>query len=276
MKISLIFIIFFIGTIFASAQDFKRREIDRWLTYILLVSGIFYLLVNIIVNKDVNLLVQGVFVYFVMFLLTNLMYYSKFFAGGDANLLFSISALFVGQTFLISILNIITFLAVLFICGSIYGVIYSSILYFKNARNVNVELKKGFKESKLNFMIIIGLILSVLSFFNVLFLPFAVILVLTPPLFVFVRALEKVVLVKKIRGIDLRVGDWLRDDVVIDDKRIKSTFYGVSQEEIDLLRNKKEIYIKDGLPFAPVFCIALIGSLFIFEGILAFIFQLFI
>ena len=234
------------------------------------------MLVNIIINKDVNLLIQGLFVYLVMFLLTNLMYYSKFFAGGDANLLFSISALFVGQTFLISILNIITFLAVLFICGSVYGVIYSLGLYFKNVKRVNVELRKGFKESKLNFMIVAGLVVSILSFFNILFLPFAVILVLAPPLFVFIRALEKVVLVKKIRGADLRVGDWLRDDVTVGGKKIKSSFYGISKEEVELLKNRKEIYVKDGLPFAPVFCMALISSLFIFDKILIFIFQLFI
>lgn len=276
MDINFIFVLFLVGTIIASCQDFKRREIDRWLTYFLLISGAIYVVVNVIVNSDISLLIQGAFVFGIMFLVSNLMYYAKFFAGGDCSLFFGLSAMFVGSTFLISSMNILSFLAVLFICGSIYGILYTGILYFKHFSAVNVEIKKMFKDTKAKWILLACVPFVVGSFFVNICIPFAVVFFLAPLLFVFMKAVENIALIKKIRGSELRVGDWLKDDVVVNGKMIKSSFYGITEKDLEKLKRKKEVCVKDGIPFAPVFFLALIVSIFYFDRIFFFIFQLFL
>jgi len=276
MEIDFFFILLVIGTLIASLQDFKRREIDRWLTYSLLIGGIFHVIVNFFITNNTGYLIQGVYVFVVCFLLSNLLYYSKFFAGGDANLLFSMSAFFIGQNFFISTLNIFSFLILLFISGSIYGIVYSTVLYFKNFKNMNIELKKNYRNSKIKFLMLVSIPFFVLFIFYRIFLAIGIVLFLFPNLIIFAKTLESIALEKKISTKDLRIGDWIKNDIVVDNKVIKSSFYGVTEEDVKLLQKEKEnVIVKDGLPFAPVFFIAVLSSIFFLEKIISFIFNLF-
>jgi Flp pilus assembly protein protease CpaA len=276
MNFGFVFIVMIIGVVIAVIQDIKRREIDRWLTFSLLFSGIFYLLVKIILNKSTSLLIQSIFVFGIMFIFSELLYYSKFFAGGDSSLLFSLSALFVGQTFLISILNILTFIIILCIVESFYGLMYSIILYFKKFKENNNEIKRIFKNSKIKYIFFISLSMLIVSCFSVYALPIALVLFLFPLLFSLIKSIEKNSLTKTISGSSLRVGDWLNENIKIGNKEIKSSFYGITQEEVNLLKYQKRVVIKEGIPFAPVFLISMVLCIFLFEKIFTFIFQFFI
>lgn len=276
MNFSLLFVLMIVGVIFSVIQDIKRKEIDRWLTFSMLFSGVFFLTAKIIINKDSNLLLQSLFVFGIMFVLSQLLYYSKFFAGGDSSLLFSLSALFVGQTFLISILNILTFLVILFISGSGYGLVYTIVLYFKEFRKNNEDIKKIFKETKMKYVLLASIPFLILSYFFIYVIPIAVVMLLYPILFSVTKAVEKNSLTKTIEGKELREGDWLKDNIEINGKVIKSSFFGISKDEALELKNKKSIVIKEGIPFAPVFLISMILSLIFFEKIFTFLFQLFI
>ncbi len=276
MAINFLFIFFAVGILIACIQDIKRREIDRWLTYILLIGGFLYLIVGVIINRDYIMFFQMSFSILIMFLLSNLLYYSKFFAGGDSNLLFSMSAFFVGRSVLISSLNILSFIVILFISGGLYGLFYSLFLYFKNFEEVNKSIKYNFKKTKLKYFLLVSLPFFIFSFLHIFLLPLAVMLFLFPILFVLTKALEEKCLTKTISTSNLRSGDWINEDIKIKNKIIKSSFYGVNEEDIKLLKLNENITIKEGIPFAPVFLISLLVGLFLFEKIFTFIYQFFL
>ena len=62
----------------------------------------------------------------------------------------------------------------------------------------------------------------------------------------------------------LTEGDWLAEDVRISKRTIKANFEGLSKKEISfLMKHKKSVKVKYGLPFVPVFLIAFLAELFI-------------
>ncbi len=263
------------GTILASLQDIKRREIDRWLNYTLLVGSIIYLTFNLIFTKNITILTQGIFTFAIIFLFSNLLYYTNFFAGGDSSLLFAISALFIGPTILTSTLNILSFIILLIFAGSIYGLIYSIALYIKTAKETNKEIKKLYKTTKTKYILLVSIPFFILSFLNIIFLSIAIILVLYPALFIFAKSLEKTALTKTISGKELRLGDWINEDIKVKGNLIKSDFKGINEKDIKLLKNKRKVTIKNGLPFAPSFTIAIILQYLFAEKVISTIFLLF-
>jgi len=263
------------GTILASLQDIKRREIDRWLNYTLLVGSVIYLTFNLIFTKNITILTQGIFTFAIIFLFSNLLYYTNFFAGGDSSLLFAISALFIGPTILTSTLNILSFIILLIFAGSIYGLIYSIALYIKTAKETNKEIKKLYKTTKTKYILLVSIPFFILSFLNIIFLSIAIILVLYPALFIFAKSLEKTALTKTISGKELRLGDWINEDIKVKGNLIKSDFKGINEKDIKLLKNKRKVTIKNGLPFAPSFTIAIILQYLFAEKVISTIFLLF-
>ena len=63
---------------------------------------------------------------------------------------------------------------------------------------------------------------------------------------------------RDISGEKLREGDWLVRDERVKGKIIKANWEGVSSEEVKMLRSKKKVRIKEGIPFVPAFLVALI------------------
>jgi hypothetical protein len=90
-------------------------------------------------------------------------------------------------------------------------------------------------------------------------------------LYVFAKGLETVSMIRDVSGSELREGDWLVDDVKVKGKTIKSDWDGLSLEDIKLLKGKKKVKIKDGLPFVPAFLIAFLGYVFLKDYVLGFI-----
>ncbi len=276
MITNFLFWFLFSGTIIASLQDIKRREIDRWLNYTLITGSIIFLAFKTILTSNPQIILQGIFVFAVLFIFSNLLYYAKFFAGGDSSLFFAISALFIGPTILVSTLNILSFIVFLLFSGSVYGLIYSGGLYLGNIKTTNHEMKKLFKNTKQKYLILISIPFIILSFYNSLFISLGIMLALYPLLFIFTKSLEKTALTKIISGNKLTLGDWLDHDVKIKGKIIKSVFSGLRQEDLDLLKNRKKVTIKQGLPFAPAFTIAMILYFFLSDKLITTIFTLFI
>ena len=68
---------------------------------------------------------------------------------------------------------------------------------------------------------------------------------------------------KKMQTSNLREGDWITKKIIIDGKTIyspKST--GVTNKQIEIIKkHKKEVVVKEGIVFIPVFLIATIISL---------------
>lgn len=265
-----LFWLFLIGIIVASLQDLKRREVDDWLNLFLLISGFVFIFYRAIFEGDVSLIFHAVLVLVVMFIIMNAFYYGRVFAGGDAKLLFAMTVFFIGTTFYITLINIGIFLLFLMFSGSIYGLIYSFVLYCKDFKKVNKKMKEGF--SHWNILVLaFGFILFLFGFYNFLFFIFGILIFLFPLLYIFAKGLESVSMIRIVSGKELREGDWLVKNIKIGKKIIKADWDGLSLENIKLLKNKKKIMIKDGLPFVPAFLIAFLAYVFLRNWFLAFL-----
>ncbi|MBU2576981.1 MAG: prepilin peptidase [Nanoarchaeota archaeon] len=271
MEFGFLFWLFFVGIVVASLQDLKRREVDNWLNLFLMLASFSFIFFRSIFEQDATIIFQAGFALVLLFIFMNVFYYGRVFAGGDAKLLFAMTVFFIGATFVATLVNIGVFLLFLMFAGSIYGLIYSAVLYVQNFEKVNKKIKEGFSILWVRYLIVLGVILFAFSYVNwwyphlffgfgwgMLFLFFAIFALVLPLLYVFAKGLEKVSMMRTISGKELREGDWLVDDIKVGRKTIKADWDGLSLEDIKLLRSKKRIKIKEGLPFVPAFLIAFI------------------
>jgi hypothetical protein len=79
------------------------------------------------------------------------------------------------------------------------------------------------------------------------------------------KVIEKRIFTKTTKISDVREDDWLAKDVFVDNKLIVKATISLSKKEIEKLKQSgvKEVEIKEGMPFAPVFPIAIFFSLFV-------------
>ena len=266
---------FLICIAIASLQDLKRREVDNWLNLFILFSGFGYLVFKSIFLQDSVYLSLGVICLLVMFGIANLFYYSRVFAGGDAKLLFSMFALFVGFEFIGTMYNIGWFVLFLLVSGSVYGLLWGFVLFIYNFNKATKDFIKQFKNVYLRFLFFAGIVLLLLSYFYFILLFISLFIIIGIILFLFAKSIENVSMIKLVDAKDLTEGDWLASDVRVGGKVIKSNWEGLSNKDLKILgKLKKKIKIKQGLPFVPAFFIAFILYMFkerIIEFILSFI-----
>lgn len=269
-----LFWLFFFGILVALFQDLKRREVDNWLNYFLLVFGFVFIFYKIILERDFSLFLYSGFTLIVMFFFMNVFYYGRVFAGGDAKLLVALSAFFVAPSFFITSVNIGVFLFFLMFAGSVYGLSYSFVLYFKDFKKVNSVMEKYHKNRIVKSFLFLGLLVFLFGFFEVVFFFLGFLLFIFPLLYIFAKGLEDVSMIKEISGKELREGDWLANDVKVGKNVVKSSWDGLSEKEIRLLKNKNKIKIKNGFPFVPAFLIAFLGYAFLRDIFVAFLFRM--
>jgi len=270
IELGFLFWLFFIGIIVAVFQDLKRREVDNWLNLFLLVVSFSFVFFRAIFEKDSSVIFHAGFVLVFLFVLMNVFYYGRVFAGGDAKLLFAMSVFFVGVSFNESLVNVGIFVAFLMVAGSIYGLSYSLVLYVKDFEKVNGEICRFAKGLSIWYLMV-GCFVFLLGFVYWVFFVLGVFVLLSLGLYIFAKGLEGVSMIRVVSGKDLREGDWLVDDVKVGKKIIKADWDGLSSENIKLLINRKNIKIKEGLPFVPAFLIAFLGYVFLRELILGMI-----
>jgi Flp pilus assembly protein protease CpaA len=258
-QLNFLFWFFLCGLIVASIQDIKRTEVDDWLNFLLFTGGVAFIVFSAIFQKSYLILLLGGFSFFVLFLISELIYRARIFAGGDYKLLIALFAVFVGKGFLQTSINIGVFLLILLICGSLWGLFFSFFIYARNFSSVNGEMKKFFKMKIVQMVFIIPVFFLILTYFNFVFFIISIFLFFSLTLFIFVKSIENKEMIKGIDAADLREGDWLVHDVIFRGKRIKAGWEGVSRSDLKLLKNYKgKIKIKQGIPFVPSFFLAFI------------------
>lgn len=270
MELGFLFWLFFIGIFIATLQDLKRREVDNWLNLLLVFSSVVYLVYTTYFNKNFEIIFIAGFVFILMFVFMNSFYYGRVFAGGDAKLLFAMSVFFVSSDFYLSLFNIIFFLVLLMVCGSIYGLFYSGVLYVMNFKKVNLKLKKEINP-RVKYLYLGGFVFLIFGFFETLFLIFGLVFLILPFIYSFAKALEGVVMVREIKGTDLREGDWLSEDITLGKKTIKANWEGLTKKELILLRKLKKVKIREGLPFVPAFLMAFLIYVFLRGHLISFL-----
>jgi Flp pilus assembly protein protease CpaA len=256
--------------VFASAQDLKSREVANWVSFSLILFAMGFRFFSSLFSGDWNFLLQGILGLGIFFILGNLFYYSRMFAGGDAKLLIAIGAVLpLSQSFLFNLKFFGIFLFLFLFVGGVYGLFWSFILGFKNKKEFKKEFKKRFFQNKsLVFLsFIFGFIFIFWGVFSDIFLIyFGFLFFLFPILAVYSRVIEEVCMIKKINTSKLSVGDWLYKDVKLKRKKIKFHWEGLDEEQIrDLKKERKFVYIKQGIPFIPVFLISYLVLIFL-EG----------
>ncbi len=249
---------------FAVIQDLKKREIANWVNFSLIIFALgfrfFYSLFNGAEDgAGFNFFFQGLIGLGIFFILGNLLYYCRMFAGGDAKLLFALGAILpFSNSFTVNLKIFILFLILFLFSGAVYGAFVSIVLIFKNFRKFKKEFAKQFKQMKTLFTIslFLALFFIILGFSDSFMVYFGILIFIIPYFYASAKSLDEVCMIKKISAKNLTEGDWLYKDVKVGNRIIKKSWDGLTKEEINLLKKEKYVLVRQGIPFSPAFLIA--------------------
>lgn len=250
-----------IWIIFASVQDLKFREVANWLNFSLIVFALgFRFFWCLFSDSGFAFFYQGLIGLGIFLVLGNLFYYGRLFAGGDAKLMIALGAVLPFYSDFSSNLKVFIAFFVLFIfAGAVYGIIWSVYLLVKDYNLIKKEFAKYFKLFRILVFISVGfgVLFLIFGFFNSIFLILGGFLLVVPFLFVFAKSVESCCMIVKIPTRNLREGDWLFKNLKIGKKTIKANWEGLENSEIKLIKKHfKEVQVKQGIPFVPVFLIS--------------------
>jgi Flp pilus assembly protein protease CpaA len=257
-----------IWIVFAVVQDLRKREIANWLNFSLAIFALgFRFFYSLFGEEGFSFFIQGVVGFGVFFLVGNMLYYGKVFAGGDAKLMISLGAVIpFSETFLVNINSALVFLLFFLVAGAFYGVVIGIYLGIRNRKRFIKEFSSQFKKRKRAFYIstLFAIILMLFAFMESIFLYLGILAVISPYVYFSAKSIDEACMVKKIKTKDLTEGDWLYNNLRIGKRFIEARWSGVSKEEITFLRKKrKDVLIRQGIPFSPVFLIAYLALIYI-------------
>jgi Flp pilus assembly protein protease CpaA len=266
-----LFAIALLFTGFASIQDLRKREVANWLNFSLIGFGFAYRLFYSIIGDEYNFLFFGFIGFAIFFVLANVFYYGKVFAGGDAKLLMGFGVILPYESYYDVLFTSMGFIVFLFAFGAIYSLIYSSLLAFKNKKQFYIAFKRKFIEKKslvyialsFDMILIISLVLiNDISYF----VSFGIILLFFMPLiYIYLLSIETSCMIVLLSPSKLTEGDWLEKDVRVGNKLIKKSVHGLSYKEIKFLKKyNKKVFVKQGVPFVPAFFFALVTMVFFY------------
>jgi Flp pilus assembly protein protease CpaA len=261
LEILFLFILSLIWIIFATIQDIKTKEIANWLNFSIIAFALgFRFFYSLFLGNNFSFFYQGIIGLGIFFIIGNLLYYGKLFAGGDAKLLISLGAILpFSGTFYENLQSFFLFLIIFLFAGAFYSLIVSTGLCLKNYSKFKKEFKKQFKlnRRKMIISLLISIFLMLASYINYYLLFLGIFAFLIPYLYLYAKAVDEISMIKNIETSRLREGDWLYKDVKIKDRIIKASWDGLKKSEISLLRKKyKRILIREGVVFTPVFLIS--------------------
>ncbi|MFP4403190.1 MAG: prepilin peptidase [Candidatus Woesearchaeota archaeon] len=233
-------IISLIGLISGSITDLKKREVPDWINYSLVFSGFFLALIVSIIKNDFLILLHSLFGFLFFFIIGVLMFYTGQWGGGDSKMLMGLGAL-IGINIILPIKDNITnwinnppliliFLILTLLVGAIYGIFWCIGLAIINRKQFLIEIKKILIKPKIKIVKIICFIIMVvlftLSFFindksiSLILIIFAFLCGFLFYMSIFVKAIEKTSMIKKINPKKLTEGDWIAEDIIVDKKII--------------------------------------------------------
>ncbi len=246
--------------IFAVLQDIKSKEIANWINFSLVIFALgFRFFYSLFQNDNFSFFYNGLIGLGIFFILGNVLYYSKIFAGGDAKLMIALGAILPYKNILPNFQIFLDFFFIFLIVGFCYILISSIILCARHFKKFRKEFARQFKSNKILMIasISLGIILLLLGFVEGLFAVVGLLIFLTSYLYLYSKTVDESCMVVKIRSKELREGDWLYSNVRIGKKTIYAKWEGLSKNEIREIKKKyKEIKIRQGVPFSPVFLIS--------------------
>lgn len=271
-EIIFLFVLALVWIIFASIQDLKKREVANWLNFSLIIFALGFRFFYCLFSSETNgflFLYQGLIGLAIFFIIGNAFYYGRIFAGGDAKLMIALGAILpFSENFFTNLQFFVLFFFIFIFVGAFYSLIVNLFLSLKNFKSWKKEFSSQLKSKKkfANVFMLLGVLLMIFGFFEGLFFLFGVFIFAIPYIYIYAKSIDESCMVKKIKTSQLMEGDWLYEDVKIGRKIIKKNWDGLSKKEIKEIKKKyKQIKIKQGIPFVPVFLISfLILVLFYF------------
>jgi Flp pilus assembly protein protease CpaA len=276
-EIIFLFVLALIWIVFAVVEDLKTREIANWLNFSLIIFALgfrfFYSLFEI---GNFQFFYQGLIGLGIFFVLSNLFYYGKMFAGGDSKLMMALGVILpISVNFLFNVKIFILFVFLFLIVGAIYGFINSLYFGIVNFLNLKKEFKVQLKNNKNIFylLLLFAIVFLVGGFFIKILFYFGLVMFFISYYYIYVKSVDEACMVRKIKTSKLTLGDWLYKDVKIGKKIVKATWDGLSEKDIKLLRRREYVVVRYGIQFAPVFLISfiLLGLILKFNWFGAFI-----
>lgn len=258
IEIVFLYTLALIWIIFATIQDLKKREVANWLNFSLIIFALgFRLFFSLFSEVGFRFLYEGLIGLGIFFILGNLLYYGKLFAGGDAKLFIALGAVLPFSTdLLVNIQNFITFLLVFFIVSAVYSFVFSLSIGLKNFKRFRKEFGFLFRKNRklIYAPMFLGLLFMVLGFVNIFLFILGIFIFILPYFYIYAKAVDEAFMIKKTQVSNLREGDWLYRDVRVGGKTIKTNWDGLKKKEIRLIRKEKKfVLIRQGIPFTPVF-----------------------
>ncbi len=258
-----------IWIVIAVIQDLRKREVANWWNFSLIAVALSYRAFLSLWKLDYLYIIYGIMGFGIFFIVANLFYYSRVFAGGDAKLLMALGAVLpFSNVFMNNVKVFIFFIFGLLFFGSFYALLYSFVLVIKRWKDFKKEFLKQLKnnEKMMNICFIIAVILSMLFLILGLkiMIAFPIIILVFPILFSYAKSIEEACMIKDVNVKNLVIGDWLYQDIGIryrgKKKIIKPSWEGLDEEEINVLKKsgKKKVKVKEGIPFTPSFLFAFI------------------
>lgn len=251
--------------IFASIQDIKRREVENWWNFSLIIFVLVFRALLSIETLNYWYFIWGLIGLVFGLIVANLFYYARLFAAGDAKLLMALGTILpLSLDWFTNVQIALIYLVLLLFAGSVYGIIYSLGMMIWNFKNFKKEFVKQFKKYRklilyVEFFSLIGVLVFVyLNFY--LGLALCSLVFLSPILLVYAKSIEEACMIKIVDKKQLTIGDWLYSSIKIGNKKINPNWEGLSEKELDLIQKKYKgkVAIKQGLPFVPAFLIAFI------------------
>lgn len=257
--------------LFAVVQDLKTREICNWISFSLIIFALGFRFFYSLFQWDFTFFLNGLIGLAIFFVIGNVFYYSRVFAGGDAKLMIALGTVLPYSPNLISNLQLfLNFILIFLSVGFIYILVSSTVMCIKHLSLFKKDFVKQFKSKKILMITLIAVsaVLLALGFIEIAFAFFGILIFIASYLYIYSKAVDESCMVRKIKTKLLREGDWLYSNVKIGKKTIKATWDGLSKGDIrEIMKKYKEIRIRQGVPFSPVFLISFI--IFVVFGILS-------
>ncbi len=276
--VNFIFALALVWLVFATVEDLKKREVSNWLNFslIILVLGarFFY---SLFYEADFNFFLTGLLGLGIFFILGNLLYHLKIFAGGDAKLMVALGAVIpFSWGVSLNLYLLLDYILLFFFFGALYGLFYTFFFAIRDFSKFKLEFFKKIKSKKklLYPLIILGALLILIGTYYPILIAFGIYILIIPLLFIFTTSVEKVSLIREVSPSKLSEGDWLSQEIQFGKKKINVSWEGLTAQQIEIIKKHfKSVKIRYGIPFVPVFLI----SFLVFLGLYYFdLFSLFI
>ncbi|MBI2629603.1 prepilin peptidase [Candidatus Pacearchaeota archaeon] len=204
----------------ASIQDLRKREVANWLNFSFIIFALVFRMIYSVISLDYSFILYGLIGLGIFFVIANLFYYSRVFAGGDAKLLMGVGVILpLFSSFKENAIFFSLFIILLLFSGGIYSIIYSFFLALKNKEKFYKEFK--LQSKKWRKIIIIFVLLSIVSavFSAYLeeysFLVISLVIFIFPFLFLYSKSVENSCMIKMLDSKDVTIGDWLYEKINI-------------------------------------------------------------